>query len=157
VVDGGEWDIGFYADERGSEPCLEWIRGLSRQKRVALETAIELVLARRGLDVVETEFGKALGGGLYEFRLRWSAEEVANKAGAVLAEPVAETEAVLLRLFFCTSGRKIILLLSGYDKAKSPGKRRQDKEIAKARKLLTAHQEAEKRAKAGQRHGVRGR
>jgi hypothetical protein len=157
VVDGGEWDIEFYADERASEPCLEWIRGLSRQKRVALETAIELVLARRGLDVVETEFGKALGGGLYEFRLRWSAEEVANKVGAVLAEPVAETEAVLLRLFFCTSGRKIILLLSGYDKARSPGNRRQDKEIAKARKLLTAHQEAEKRAKAGQRHGVRGR
>jgi hypothetical protein len=106
---------------------------------------------------VETEFGKALGGGLYEFRLCWSAEEVANKAGAVLAEPIAETEAVLLRLFFCTSGRKIILLLSGYDKAKSPGNRRQNKEIAKARKLLTAHQEAEKRAKAGQRHGVRGR
>lgn len=116
MVDGSEWDTEFYADERGREPCLEWIRGLSRQKRVALETAIELVLARRGLDVVGTEFGKALGGGLYEFRLRWSAEEVANKVGAVLAEP-----------------------------------------IVKARKLLTAHQEAEKRAKAGQRQGVRGR
>lgn len=110
--------------------------GLSRQNRVALETAIELVLARRGLDVVESEFGMV---------------------GAVLAEPVTETEAVLLRLFFCTSGRKIILLLSGYDKAKSPGNRRQDREIAKARKLLTAHQEAGKRAKAGKRHGIRGR
>ncbi len=101
---------------------------------------------------METEFGKALGAGLYEFRLRWSAEEVAGKVGAVLAEPVAETEAILLRLFFCTSGRKIILLLNGYDKAKSPGNRRQDREIATARKLLTAHQEAEKRAKARQRH-----
>src|ERR1700677_441749 len=68
------------------------MRSLSREKCIALETAIELVLARRGLDVVETEFGKALGGGLYEFRLRWSAEEVAGKAAAVLAEPVAETE-----------------------------------------------------------------
>jgi hypothetical protein len=157
VVDSSEWDIEFYADERGSEPCLEWMRGLSRQKRVALETAIELVLARRGLDVVETEFGKALGGGLYEFRLRWPAEEVASKVGAVLAEPAAETEAILLRLFFCTSGRKIILLLSGYDKAKSPGDRRQGKEITKARKLLTAHLETEKRAKAVQRHRLRGR
>jgi hypothetical protein len=157
VVGGGEWDIEFYADERGREPCLAWIQGLSRQKRIALETAIELILARRGLDVVETEFGKALGGGLYEFRLRWSAVEVANKVGAVTAEPVAGSEAILLRLFFCTSGRKIILLLSGYDKVKSSDERRQDREIAKARKLLTAHQEAEKRAKAGQRHGVRGR
>lgn len=157
MADRGEWDIEFYADERNSEPCLEWIRGLSRQKRAALETAIELVLARRGLDVVKTEFGKALGGGLYEFRLRWSAEEVAGKAGAVLAEPVAETEAILLRLFFCTSGRKIILLLSGYDKAKNPSNRRQDGEIAAARKLLTAHREAEKRAKAGHRRGIRRR
>jgi hypothetical protein len=64
VADGDEWDIEFYADERGREPCLKWMCGLSREKRIALETAIELVLAHRGLDVVETEFGKALGGGL---------------------------------------------------------------------------------------------
>ena len=156
MADGDEWDIEFYADERGREPCLKWMRGLSREKRIALETAIELVLAHRGLDVVETEFGKALGGGLNEFRVRWSAEEVASKAGAVLAEPVAETEAILLRLFFCAAGRKIILLLSGYDKAKNPGDRRQDWEIAEARKLLTAHREAEKRARAGY-HGEVGR
>jgi hypothetical protein len=155
VVHDTEWDIEFYADEQGREPCLEWMKSLSRQKRIALETSIELILAQRGLDVVETEFGKALGGGLYEFRLRWSAEEVAGKVGAVLAGPVAGSEAVLLRLFFCTSGRKIILLLSGYDKAKSSGDHRQDKEIAKARRLLTAHREAGKRAKAGQRPGVR--
>jgi hypothetical protein len=157
VADDGEWDIEFYADERGREPCLEWMQGLSREKRVALETAIELVLAERGLDVVETEFGKALGRGFYEFRLRWSAEEVAHKAGAVLAESVAETEVILLRLFFCTSGRKIIFLLSGYDKAKSPGDRRQNMDIAQARKLLTAHREGEKRAKAARSRGVRGR
>jgi hypothetical protein len=149
VAGGNEWDIEFYADDRGNEPCLKWMRRLSREKRIALETAIELVLAHRGLDVVETEFGKALGGGLYELRVRWSAEEVASKVGAVLAEPAAETEAILLRLFFCTAGRKIILLLSGYDKAKNPGGRRQDKEIAEARKLLTAHREAEKRARVG--------
>lgn len=148
MAGGNKWDIEFYADDRGSEPCLKWIRRLSREKRIALETAIELVLAHRGLDVLETEFGKALGGGLYEFRVRWSAKEVASKVGAVLAEPAAETEAILLRLFFCTTGRKIILLLSGYDKAKNPGGRRQDKEIAEARKLLTAHREAEKRARA---------
>jgi hypothetical protein len=48
-------------------------------------------------------------------------------------------------VFFCTSGRKIILLLSGDDKARDPAKTRQDREIAQARKLLTAHQEAERR------------
>jgi len=37
--------------------------------------------------------------------LRWSAEEVATKVGAVLAELVAETEAIMLRLFFCRRAR----------------------------------------------------
>lgn len=122
-----------------------------RQKRLALDTALELVLASRGLDVVGTEFGKALGKGLYEFRLRWSAQEVAGKVGAALATPAPETESILLRVFFCTSGSKIILLLSGYDKATDSASHRQDKEIAAARKLLTAHREAEKRARASQR------
>lgn len=148
VTQGGTWDVGFYEDENGREPCRDWIEDLSREKRLALETALEYVLAVRGLDVVRTEFGKALGQGLYEFRLRWSADEVARKAGAVLAEQVSETEAILLRVFFCTSGSRIILLLSGYDKAKDATDRRQDREIAEARKLLRAHREAEKKAKA---------
>lgn len=156
MPDNVKWDVEFYADEAGREPCREWIERLSRQKRAAIETALDLVLVPRGLDVVETEYGKALGKGLYEFRLRWSAQEVASKVGAVLTQPIPETESILLRVFFCTSGSKIILLLSGYDKATDPAGHRQDKEIAAARKLLTAHREAEKRARASRRR-ARGR
>jgi len=152
VTQGGTWDVEFYEDENGREPCRDWIEDLSREKRLALETALEHVLAVRVLDVVRTEFGKALGHGLYEFRLRWSAAEVARKVGAVLAEQVSETETILLRVFFCTSGSRIILLLSGYDKAKDATGRRQDREIAQARKLLRAHREAEKKAKAARGH-----
>jgi len=151
VTERDEWDLEFYQDENGHEPCREWIQGLSREKRLAIETALEHVLAVRGLDVVESEFSKALGQGLYEFRLRWSAKEVASKVGAVMARPVTETEPILLRVFFCTAGRKKILLLSGYDKAKDPGDRREDREISAARKHRTAHREGEKRAKARQR------
>lgn len=154
TADGG-WDIEFYQDENGREPCREWIQGLSKQKRLALETALEHVLAARGPDVVATAFGKALGQGLYEFRLRWSAEEVAHKVGAVLAQSVTETESILLRVFFCTSSRKIILLLSGYDKARDSSGRRQDKEILAARKRLTAHREAKRRAEASERRASR--
>lgn len=140
-----DWEVEFYADESGREPCRAWMGSLAPQKRIALEEAIRLVLARRGPAVVETEFGKALGGGLYEFRLRWSAAEVQRKVEGVSAETAARAEKIMLRVFFCTSGRKIILLLSGYDKARDPGKTRQDREIARARKLLTAHEEAERR------------
>ncbi len=52
----------------------------------------------------------------------------------------------MLRVFFCTAGRKIILLVSAYDKARDPSDRRQQREIARARKLLTAHREALRRA-----------
>jgi|SRR5580700_888207 hypothetical protein len=140
-----DWEVEFYADGSGREPCRAWMGTLTSQQRIALEEAIRLVLARRGLAVVETEFGKALGGGLYEFRLRWSAAEVQRKVEGVAAEAVAKAEKIMLRVFFCTSGRKIILLLSGYDKARNSGKTRQDREIAQARRLLTAHQEAERR------------
>lgn len=110
------------------------------------------IAAPKHYDVPETEFGKALGKGLYEFRLRWTAKEVAEKVGAVLAETPAESESVLLRVFFCTAGRKIILLLSGYDKGVDGGGRRQDAEIARARRYLTAYREAGKRTRAARGH-----
>ena len=62
-------------------------------------------------------------------------------------------EKILLRVFFCTAGRKIILLLSGYDKAKDPRHRRHEREIAEARKLQAAHQEAERRRTREPRSG----
>lgn len=151
MTGGGTWELEFYQDENGREPCRIWIQDLSREKRLAVETALEYVLAVRGLDVVETEFGKALGKGLYEFRLRWTAKEEAEKVGVVLAETPAESESILLRVFFCTAGRKIILLLSGYDKGVDGGSRRQDAEIARARKYLTAYREAGRRTRAARR------
>jgi hypothetical protein len=55
-----EWTIEFYSDQNGREPCREWMEKLGRVERDAIETAIELVLAERGLDVVATEYGIAL-------------------------------------------------------------------------------------------------
>jgi hypothetical protein len=142
------WDVEFYADEQGREPCRQWADDLSTQKRAAFSTAVRLVLARRGLDVVETEYGKALGDGLYEFRVRWSAAEISHKIQGLPSEDVgAAPEDILLRVFFCTAGRKIVLLLDGYDKARHPGDRRQQREIARARKLLIAYREAQKRSR----------
>jgi hypothetical protein len=37
--------------------------------------------------------------------------------------------------------------MSGYDKGKDPGERRQQREIEKARRLLTAYREAGRRRK----------
>jgi hypothetical protein len=146
VTEGGEWDVEFYSDEAGRAPCREWADGLSSQKQAAFLETIQLVLRPRGLDVVETEYGKALGGGLYELRVRWSAAEIRRKIEGLPTDDVGRRpEKILLRVFFCTAGRKIILLMSGYDKAKDPSERRQGREIARARKLLRAYQEAQRR------------
>ncbi|MGO1971578.1 MAG: hypothetical protein ACTH2Q_01340 [Propionibacteriaceae bacterium] len=45
---------------------------------------------------------------------------------------------MLLRVFCTFHGRRIVLLFSGYDKKKDPSKRRQEREIARARKALKA-------------------
>jgi hypothetical protein len=70
-----EWEIEFYANENGFEPCRAWMDKLAAQKRIALEEAIESVLGQHGLAVVGIEWAKSLGQGLYEFRLRWTAAE----------------------------------------------------------------------------------
>jgi putative component of toxin-antitoxin plasmid stabilization module len=147
VADPSGWTVEFYADRSGREPCREWADGLSPQKRAAFTAAVTLVLARRGLDVMETEYGKALGDGLYELRVRWTASETRHKIeGLPPGEVGGAAEAILLRVFFCTAGRRVILLLGGYDKARDPSTRRQQREIAKARKLITAYREVLKRS-----------
>ncbi len=141
----GVWTVEFYCDDSGREPCREWADSLSVQKKAAFQAVLQLVLIPRGLDIVGSEYGKALGQGLYELRIRWTAAEVAHKLTGLDAADVGPPEKVLLRIFFCTAGRKIILLMSGYDKADDPTERRQNREIQRARKMITVYQEARKR------------
>ena len=54
-------------------------------------------------------------------------------------DAAANSEKILLRVFFCTAGRKIILLLSAYDKGRDDSESRQQREIARARNLLARY------------------
>jgi hypothetical protein len=81
------------------------------------------VLASRTVATYRLEFyGKQLGKGLFEFPLRRSVGEVAER--------------ILLRMFRHAYGNRIVLLLGGYDKGADPSPRRQDAEIALARRRL---------------------
>ncbi len=66
------WEMEFYEDENGNEPCKDFIEDLATPKKLAIQAALINILARQGPDVCETEFGKPLRDGLYEFRLRHS-------------------------------------------------------------------------------------
>lgn len=134
----------FEADD-GSVPFETFIHDLSDFKFVALDTAIQRVLAVRGLELARTEWLKALGDGLHEFRVRHDADEVARMFGGTAPEVASRREKVLLRIFVHFYGQRVILLLGGYDKGDDPNERRQQREIADARKLLRQFKERQRR------------
>ena len=118
--------IEFYETPHGDKPVLRWIKeDLSVRQRRALGYAVYRLLQRYGVGVCDTELGRQLGGGLFEFRLRLRAH--------------ADGESALLRVFCHAAADRVILLLGGYDKGKDAGRRRQDHEIKVARRRLSEH------------------
>ena len=138
------YELEFHEDENGDKPVLRWLREeLTRTQRFAVGQAMRQQLQEKGLGVCGTAYGKQLGKGLFEFRLRRDASATALP-GLHRGEPVR----VLLRVFCHAYGNKIVLLLGGYDKAADPSPRRQVDEIALARSRLAdwARRRARKRA-----------
>lgn len=178
------WEIEFFEHpDTGKQPARDWLDGLDEDKRLALIAAIEQILEPRGIDVCESEWGKNLGSGLYEFRIRHNAEEIRAMFPAEEADQFdgddddVETDTkkttkkksatkILLRVFFHAYGegdkQKIVLLVNGYDKGRSSSSKKQQTEIEKARDYLKrwklARQEAKKSAqKQGERPPQKGR
>lgn len=125
-----KYELEFYEDENGDAPVLRWLREeLTPTKRRALGHAMNEVLQRLGVGVCATEFGKQLGEGLFEFRLRRDLREIALVGKK-------ESGKLLLRVFCHAHGSRLILLVGGYDKGEHPSPRRQSAEIALARARL---------------------
>jgi hypothetical protein len=131
------YKIEFFRGADGSEPVRRFIDSLSNDKRDALIAALRQILARQGLDVCKSEWGKQLGGGVSEFRLRHDEREVLAREGIIEPDlPESSPEKILLRVFFHAHGKRLILLLSGYDKGARPNTRHQQREIERARNHL---------------------
>jgi hypothetical protein len=134
-VSGGAWELEVYETEDGRQPFTVWVEKLSETKFVSLDAALRLVLAERGLDLARTEWLKPLGEGLHEFRLRHDGDEIRRMFGGQEGH-ARRRERILLRVFVHFHGSRVVLLLAGYDKGKDPSDRRQQREIAQARKYL---------------------
>jgi hypothetical protein len=104
-----------------------WLKGLSLTKRQIVGTAMREILQVLGVDVCDSKWGKQLGEGLFEFRIRMEESEVSDRL---------PPEKILIRAFCHAHGAKMVLLLAGYDKAEDPSKKRQNKEIEEARRRL---------------------
>lgn len=139
----------MWQDADGTCPVEQFLDGLPEPKRSAVEAALGHVLARRGVDVCRSEWGKQLGGGLFEFRIRHELHEV---LGAVRPDLVSqwttEPVKVLVRVFCHAHGDKVILLLGGYDKGVNSHKRQQDAQIEAARRRLREFRREQRRGRS---------
>lgn len=153
----GDWQLETFVTDDGLEPIKTFFDDLDDFTFAAIDAALTHVLARRGIDLVRTEWLKPLGGRLHEFRVRHTADEVRQMFGGdqedAASNVISPPTRVLLRVFVHFYGDRVVLLLGGYDKGADPSGRRQEREIARARTLLTAWEEQQKRQKKAARRG----
>jgi hypothetical protein len=145
------WTLEVFEADDGTIPYERFISDLSDVKFAALDAAMQRVLAVRGIDLVRTEWLKALGSGLHEFRVRHDATEIAHMFGDETPTRTGGRKKILLRVFVHFYGTKVVLLIGGYDKGADPKEKRQQREIAHARALLTQFKERQRRDKRGRR------
>lgn len=143
----GQWTLEVYERPDGSMPYAAFAQSLDAYQQLVLDIAVRTFLARQGHNVCDTEWGKALGQGLYEFRIRRTLRVIAAQAGVELPAGINPDQKILLRVFFAVEGARIVLLLSGYDKGDDPSDKRQNREIKLARTLLKEHKEGRRRAR----------
>jgi phage-related protein len=107
----------FYEDPDGNQPVRHWLRyEISPVDRRTIGAAMRQILQQQGISVCGTSFGRQLGSGLFEFRVR--------------------EDQLVVRIFCHAYGDRLILLLAGYNKGRSPSERLQHTEIALARARL---------------------
>lgn len=75
-ADDPAWTVEVWADRTGRSPFAEWFESLHEYDQAVVDAVVTCVLARLGIDVCRTEWGKALGQGLYEVRVRRSLNAV---------------------------------------------------------------------------------
>jgi hypothetical protein len=107
------WTIVF-----ANRPDFEaFVKKLPDEHQEAVAEALAVELAKCGPEICKRSLGKALGGKLYEMRLRRKPE-------------------MLLRIFFGVHKNRVVVVLGGYDKKSDPSERCQTKEIRDARNVF---------------------
>jgi hypothetical protein len=126
----------YYRTADGDQPVRRWIdHDLSAAQRKAVMAALKYLLAAEGIGICASEYGRHLGRGLFELRIRHNQQTIIKKAGLAMLAQTPRAD-VLLRVFCHAMGDRVILLLGGYDKGGDPSPRRQNREIALARQRL---------------------
>lgn len=77
------YELEFFAEDDGTKPVLAWIKNdLTPAQRRAIGTAMRRVLQVNGIGVCSSPWGRQLGGGLFEFRVRLTGRQMLNESWA---------------------------------------------------------------------------
>jgi hypothetical protein len=126
----------YYRSAEGDQPVRRWIdHDLSAAQRKAVMAALKYLLAAEGIAICASEYGRHLGRGLFELRIRHDEQTIITKAGLPMPAQAPRAD-VVLRVFCHAMGDRVILLLGGYDKGGDSSPRRQAREIEVARRRL---------------------
>lgn len=136
MIEPGEWTVEFFDSPQCSVGFRAWLDSLSNAKFEAVSAAIQLVLIPNGLLLVNTAWLRQVDKGIFEFRIRHPANLIFKMHSLTATTKGYAQEKILIRVFLHFYGARKILLLSGYDKAGDDKPRRQQSEIAQARKRL---------------------
>ena len=121
----------------GSRPFETWIRKQPVTVQIVVDALISELLAYVGTDVCKTEFGKSLGGGLYELRTRQLAKTLLKKLQKDVPPTARDlSQPVFIRIYFAVVENQCIVLLGGLNKGNSTSSRFQSSSISTARKVL---------------------
>ena len=117
-----KWEVEFFEDAWGRLPVQRWMeRDFNEIQRAAVDMAITKILTSEGINLVGTQWMKALGDGLYEFRIRHSSQEIQS-----IYTPASKTggihHAILIRIFVGYHGRKISFFLAPMIKEDFPAR-----------------------------------
>lgn len=134
------WTVDVWEDKNGRSPFDKWFHKLPEYEQAVVDATIQHVLTPLGIDICETTWGKSLGDGLYELRIRTSLNAILNKGNSAEDQISIEggDKTILLRIFCTFHGQRVVLLFQGYNKGKYPSKKKQQSEITMARKHLKA-------------------
>ncbi|MBV6759969.1 hypothetical protein [Rhodococcus opacus] len=97
-----EWTIDAWVDPKtGKAPFEAWLTSADQYDQAIAIMVLEKVVQPLGMDICSTEWGKALGGGLYEIRIRTSLHgaETWGETDPNPAEDPNRNRTVLLRIF----------------------------------------------------------
>jgi hypothetical protein len=123
------WELRL-ADATG---FARFVKSLTPIKQRTLEASIDKILLIHGLELVDGDLIKNLGGGLYEYRVGPTTTRMMKRAGEGGKDV---HQKIALRVFLSFEGSRLITILGSYDKGANDSKSKQQSAIANSRRLL---------------------